>query len=127
MEKNAYDPDTLLEVFVKVIRGDAPKYLFIEKNKNKSFKNVIRFDDDTIYFPSDLLWQIIKEHGLEEHANNILVQLKQLRLLKTDRDGMTKKIQVGNIRTEHYVFDKNLFNSPGVPDIVQLGKELTNV
>ena len=123
LETKTYNPEEMLDVFIHAIREEASKYYFITKNDKKDIFNAIRYNQDSIWISTQLMHEIMKNHGLVRNLNNILVQLRQQNKLKTDRDGMTRKLQVGNVRTECFEFERNLFNSPGMPDIVSLGKE----
>ena len=55
--------------------------------------------------------------------NRILHEAREKRMLITDTEGYTRKMQIGGKRVEMYQFSRNALNVPGGAEIIDLTKE----
>lgn len=117
------DEEELLEQFVYSVRKEAEKYIFICKRSGENIENVIYYSEEYLWFPTKTFEEILKNRGLYEYKEKILLALKEKEWIETDQDGFTKKLQVGCDRFETYKMRKNMFNKTGNIDIIALGGE----
>lgn len=61
--------------------------------------------------------------GLYRCKEKILLKLKEMGVLKTDAEGLSKKLQITGSRFETYQISKDVFDEIGKIDIVSLGGE----
>lgn len=116
------EPDDILEMFVQAVRREAPKFFFVQKEKADLSENVICYDECYLWISSVQLKNILKRHGLGKYVTQILHEAKKCQKLKTDSDGSaTRRLQCGHVRQERYQFCRELFDTVGTVNIVELG------
>lgn len=114
--------EDVMDIFVDVIRKEISHVLVLQRERYATYEeNVIYFDDSWLFIPTMVLNQMLKQGGLLSEKTHILYYLKKYEKLKCDREGLSKKIQIGNQRKEYYVISKAFFDRTGMPGIVDLG------
>lgn len=118
------DIDELLRLFVEAVREAVPNYYVREKVRNVCFnKDSIYITDEKVWISTKILLSVLSEHGLYDNRKQILLELKNRGKLYTDSEGLSMKVQIGEVRREAYVFDRNLFELSGYVPFDSLGKE----
>lgn len=120
-DENIYDETELMEQFVHGVRNEAKNYIFISKKSGKSEKNLIYYSEEYLLFPVKLFENILVNQGLCRCKEKILLELKEKGVLKTDAEGLSKKLQINGNRFETYQIRKSLFDEVGKIDIISLG------
>lgn len=123
MECNCYDEEELTVLFIKCVREAISHITFLPKNHKSNKHDAIRYDDCYLWIPRSVLKDMISTMGLERYIPKILFKLKEKRVLKTDSEGLTRKLQINGDRCEYYQLVRSFFNAEGLVDIVHLGKE----
>ena len=118
------DKDELIRLFVIAVRKSLHEYFIREKIRNLSFdEESIFVTDQKVWIPTKILKKILSEHGLEDRKHRILLEIKNREKLFTDGEGLSMRVQIGEVRKEAYVFAKNIFELPGHVPFDSLGKE----
>lgn len=122
--EDSFDTDDLLECFVRVIRKKIPYFLLYEKGKPKTGNIYACFyDHEYLWISPETLSLMLSKSELKLKKSIILAELKITGNLKTDTEGLTRRLQVKGKRKEFYQFRREFFNQFGMIDIVDLGKE----
>lgn len=111
-----------MHLLVKYVRKGAAEFLFAERGTPEEQKNRISYDSDYLWLPRKVFDRILEGTAIERQKNQILMIAKKKRLLFTDAEGLSKRLNIGG-GIETYKFRRDTFNSPGLTDIVALGKE----
>lgn len=122
-EENSCDENEILEQFICSVRKVAKHYTFIPKKIGHKCMNALYFTEDWIWIPSGIFDEILKKGGLRDRKERILLVMKDNKVLLTDYEGFSKKLQIGGERFETYQIKKELFNKTGEIDIIALGGE----
>lgn len=118
------DKDELIRLFVIAVRKSLHEYFIREKIRNLRFdEESIFVTDQKVWIPTKILKKILSEHGLEDRKHRILLEIKNREKLFTDGEGLSMRVQIGEVRKEAYVFAKNIFELPGHVPFDSLGKE----
>lgn len=118
-----YDEEELVEAFIEIMRHAARNmYFVLKKSKGMVAQRGGYYNMEYVWIPRDVLYSIIQSHGMERYLSQILLRLKAQNDLKTDEEGLTRKMQVNGERREYYQFARKFFNKDGLVDIVNLGK-----
>lgn len=124
LEEYLNDNDELIRLFVIAVRKSVHEYFIREKSRNLSFdEESIFVTDQKVWIPTKILKKILSEHGLEDRKHRILLEIKNREKLFTDGEGLSMKVQTGEVRKEAYVFARNIFELPGHVPFDSLGKE----
>jgi len=121
-KKDMCSDEEFLHLLVKYVRKGAAEFLFAERGTPEEQKNRISYDSDYLWFPLKVFDRILEGTAIERQKNQILMIAKKKRLLFTDAEGLSKRLNIGG-GIETYKFRRDTFNSPGLTDIVALGKE----
>ena len=114
--------DDVRDVFINVIRKEISNVQVLRRERFATYgANIIYFDDSWLFVPTKVLNEMLKQRGLLSEKLNILYCLKKSGKLKCDREGLSKKVQIGNKRHEFYIISRSFFDKPGMPSIVDLG------
>lgn len=113
--------DDVITDFVKIVRKEIHKFLICMKNRGTGDEKEIFYNDEFLWIPTQILNQMFTECGVEREKNKFLEKLKRDGELITDDVGLSRKLQVAGKRFETYQFRRELFNAPGLADIVELG------
>ena len=70
-----------------------------------------------------ILKNFLKESGLEDSRQSILLDLKSKGKLFTDGEGLSVRMQVDGVREEAYVFAIDIFEAIGRVPFESLGQE----
>ena len=117
-----FDPEDLISSFTKAIRAEIKHYRILPKKECLVDSKVIKYDDEWLWVPLEVLQCICKEQGLDDYRTELLYELKNAGILKTDVDGYTRKLQVAGQRKEFYQLKKSAFEKAGQTSLVSLGK-----
>lgn len=112
--------DDLIYDFVKIVRKEASNFKICMKRQGTGGEEEIFYNDDFLWIPTQILNRMLENCGAEREKNQFLEKLKREGEMITD-DGLSRKLQVAGKRFETYQFRRELFNSPGLVDIVELG------
>lgn len=122
-ERNVYDDEELIEIFISSVRKRIQCFYAIEKRREGDFEQgAIFYSPDHIWFPTKIMGMILTKEGMMLHLNTVLLILKRKGILITDRTGFSRKLQIAGNIVETYQIKRDFFNSPGVNDIVDLAK-----
>lgn len=115
--------DDLSELLVNAIRKEIVHF----PAQNKKIADTLQ--PTYIYFDADYLWispQILRlmlgKNGLLPQKIQILHDARGKRMLITDTEGYTRKMQIGGKRVEMYQLSRNALNVPGGAEIIDLAK-----
>lgn len=122
--QNCFEADEMVEQFVKVVRKEAGNYYFVKKASRIVSEVAIIYNDEFVWISPKILKEMLERHGMLKYLKSLLLQLKERGVLKTDTEGLTRKLQVAGRRKEYYQFYLSTFNPIGLPDITSLGKEM---
>ena len=118
------DLDDAIELFIGIVRKQMSNFLIYEKH-DPNAKNIYAcfYNDEHLWIPPVTLDIMLHNSGYALEKSAILSELKISGNLKTDTEGLTRKLQVNGKRQEFYQFKKEFFNVIGMADITNLGKE----
>lgn len=118
-----FDMDDTLEIFVQIVRREIRHFPLLEKNRGTSEKiSACFYDDDYLWIRPQVLLRMLGKNGLLPKRLPILAELKKNGILKTDGEGLTRRMQINGVRSEFYQFKKEFLNKFGATDIADLGK-----
>lgn len=121
---NIFDEEDTLKTFMQVVRREIRHFSVLEKGKEKSEKRAVCFfDNENIWIHPQILDRMLGKNGMLPLKLQILSRLKEASALKTDKEGLTRRLQVDGSRLEFYQFERAFFNEFGMTDVVNLGKE----
>lgn len=122
--EDLYDSDSLLEVFIQVVRKEICHFFVMEKGQNKALeKSVCFYKNNDLWIPPQILDRMLNRNGLLPQRLQILSELKSKEIIQTDSEGLTRRLQIDGKRFEAFQFKRDFFNKPGSVDITDLGKE----
>lgn len=121
-----FEPDDLMESFVKIVRREI-KHWKISMKTQKIDSNYVGnscfYDLEYLYIPTKIFDRMLGSNGYLQQKPKILSELRNRKGLKTNVEGMSCRLQINQQRFEVYIFKIEIFNKPGFPDIISLGKE----
>lgn len=121
---NVFDEEDILKTFIQIVRKEIQHFCVLEKGKERSEKRAVCFfDSENLWFHPQILDRMLGKNGMLPLKLQILSRLKEAGALKTDKEGLTRRLQVDGARLEFYQFDRAFFNEFGVTDVVNLGKK----
>lgn len=126
MQNGKTEVENLIDKFRRVIRHEITSYYMCRKTDKMEFPSLIRYDEDFIWVPTQILEECLEHGGLSCYKLQILTQLRENSILRTDSQGFTRKLQIAGQRSEYYQFNRRFFTQTGEIDFVYLGKELEN-
>lgn len=119
-----FDTEDLLEIFKRIVRKEIGHFTLFEKGKGNSEKKMACFfNTDNLWIHPQILDRILGKNGILPLKLQILSRAKESGALKTDGEGLTRRLQIYGSRSEFYQFSKDFFNEFGMTDIIDLGKE----
>lgn len=122
---NMFVEEDLIGGLIRSIRRRISDYHMIEKcNAVSKLKNEIYFDDCFVWIPVDTFECMLLAEGIFDSKNKFLEIARNDNLLKSDREGFTRRLQIGKNRFETYQFYRERLNLPGYADIIELGREI---
>ena len=87
-----------------------------------SFRSIY-ISDNKVWIPVRILKNFLKESGLEDSRQSILLDLKSKGKLFTDSEGLSVRMQVDGVREEAFVFAIDIFEVIGRVPFESLGQE----
>lgn len=122
--EDIYDSDSLLEVFIQVVRKEICHFFVLEKGQKKVLeKSACFYKNNDLWIPPQILDRMLGRNGLLPQRLQILSELKRKEIIQTDSEGLTRRLQIDGKRFEAFQFKRDFFNKPGWVDIADLGKE----
>lgn len=118
--------DDLIGDFVNIVRKEVIRFSVRMKNHEAGDEKDIFYNDEFLWIPTKILHQMLVNCGAEREKNQFLEKLRRDGKMITDDGGLSRKLQVAGKRFETYQFRRELFNSPGLVDIAELGGETRN-
>src|SRR5699024_12324480 len=116
--------DLMMEKCIYVIRTEMKNFVMQKKSYGKkAIANTCYYDEEKVWIPTAIFNYMLKKNGLFHFKIRFLNCLKESGNLFTDNVGLSMKMQVGERRSEYYVFSRDALNRPGTIDIINLGKE----
>lgn len=113
--------DDLIGDFVKIVRKEIVRFSVRMKNHETGDEKEIFYNEEFLWIPTQILYQMLVNCGAEREKNQFLEKLRRDGKMITDDGGLSRKLQVAGKRFETYQFRRELFNAPGLADIVELG------
>lgn len=121
--RNFMYEDDLIEVFVEAVRNEINHWRVVEKKHNINYDpHCLYYSAEWLMIPNKVFDRILGRHGLLGKKLSVLYEIKQQENLRCDQDGLSKRIQIGMQRKEFYCIKIDLFNKPGAPDIIDMGR-----
>ena len=115
--------DDLSELLMNAIRKEVVHFPAQNKKMAVVLKaTYIYFDADYLWISPQILRMILGKNGVLPQKNRILHEAREKRMLITDTEGYTRKMQIGGKRVEMYQFSRNALNVPGGAEIIDLTK-----
>lgn len=122
LEDELMEHDTI-EEFIKVVRKTVQHFKITEKRAAGVFQqNTIYYSENHIWFPIPVLRRIMGMYGMVPQMTEILMNLREIKVLITDSDGLSRKLQISGNRFETYQFRRDFFEIRGKASITDLGK-----
>lgn len=112
----------------RVIYINAKTVPFVENRKIPSTKaeDSCYYDNQYIWIPVRLLRYWLNNFRMLSCIKECLVQLKVDNVLKTDKNGYSRRKVVNGEEIECYQFNREFFTKEGEIDIVDMGKDVKN-
>lgn len=82
----------------------------------------IYYNADTVWISPQILKMMLSKNGLLPEKTRLLHEAREKRMLITDAEGYSRKMQIGGKRVEMYQFRRNSLNIPGGAEIIDLAK-----
>ena len=115
-----YNCENLVEAFVQIVRTE-----ICEKKHALQGKEVgIFFDSEYLWLLPVVLEQMLEKKNIEKQKYPMLLELRREGVLKVDKEGFTRKLQVEGVRQETYQIRKAIFDEEGRADIIDLAREV---
>ena len=67
---------------------------------------------------------MLEKKNIEKQKYPMLLELRREGVLKVDKEGFTRKLQVEGVRQETYQIRKAIFDEEGRADIIDLAREV---
>ena len=120
-----YNCENLVEAFVQIVRTEICEYTICEKKHALQGKEVgIFFDSEYLWLLPVVLEQMLEKKNIEKQKYPMLLELRREGVLKVDKEGFTRKLQVEGVRQETYQIRKAIFDEEGRADIIDLAREV---
>lgn len=113
------------QLFVREFRKFAGNVFFKHKKSPDIMERCVLYDSDHLWVPESVLELFLKNMGMTMYKERMLIQLKEMKLLKTEGRGFKVRLQSGGNRQGYYKFCRSCFEPEGMIDLVSLGKEET--
>lgn len=126
MQNGKTEVGNIIDKFRAVMRRGSASYFIYRKDDKIELPVSIRYDEDYVWIPAQILEECLEQAGLSYYKLQILTKLREESILRTDSQGFTRKLQIAGQRREFYQFNRKFFTRIGETDIVYLGKELEN-
>lgn len=124
LKGSEYADAEMIESFIEAIRKGIKYYTMVEKRRNVKYDPyTIYYTQDFLYIPTKIVRKILVDAKLSAYLKDILLILKEKKELATDVEGYSNKIHISVRPVEVYQIRREFFNSTGMIDIVDLGKE----
>lgn len=122
LDEEIAEQDTM-EEFIKIVRKTVRHFKITEKRTAGVFQqNTIYYSENYIWFPIPVLRRIMGMYGMIPKMAEILMDLRESKVLITDSDGLSRKLQISGNRFETYQFRRDFFDIKGHVSITDLGK-----
>lgn len=123
LEENCMEEDGMQEKFVRIVRKEFCKWKIFRKERAMTSDGIL-YDDEFLYFKPETLEEMLDKNGLKQQDLTIvLLDLKEGGYMKNDDGRLGKKVQINNTRRTWYVIRREVFNSVGTVDIINLKEE----
>lgn len=124
IEDNGDSEDERRDLFIRVIRSHASRWMCEEKHYRQEYhEGTLYYDENYLYCPVDMFKKLFAEVHRAALLPRVLVELRNRGDLITDGPNlMGKKVMIGNERKDYYVFPISLFNRKGLPGILDLAR-----
>lgn len=128
LKGSEYADAEMIESFIEAIRKGIKYYTMVEKRRNVKYDPfTIYYTQDYLYIPTKIVREILDDSKLSAYLKEILLILKEKGEIVTDLEGYSTKIYVSSCPIEVYQIRRDLFNYTGLAEVVDLGKEETDV
>lgn len=122
-EEDSYDLQNTTKTLVTVVRKSMPQIPAISRESIQGKPPVFVYDKEYIWISPELFLNILKQHGLLNQKNHLLLQCKEEGILKTTNySGYTTRLQIESIRKEYYCFKRSIFTSIGQAELIDLSR-----
>lgn len=121
LQERSFDEEELLKSFVQAVRSEAHNFRFLKSDDKTNDGDAIRYDREHYWISFKNLEAICKAQGLTEYLKEIRLALKDEGILRTDADGMTRKLQINGQRREFYQLRREAFEKIGQTPVYMLG------
>lgn len=124
IEDNGDSEDERRDLFIRVIRSHASRWMCEEKHYRQEYhEGTLYYDENYLYCPVDMFKKLFAEVHRAALLLRVLVEIRNRGDLITDGPNlMGKKVMIGNERKDYYVFPISLFNRKGLPGILDLAR-----
>lgn len=120
---NEVSEDDLTEFLTNVIRKEIVHFPAQHKKKADNLRpTYIYYNADTVWISPQILKMMLSKNGLLPEKTRLLHEAREKRMLITDAEGYSRKMQIGGKRVEMYQFRRNSLNIPGGAEIIDLAK-----
>lgn len=115
--------DDLSELLTNAVRKEIVHFIA----QNKKTADVLRptyiyYNTETVWISPQILEIMLSKQGLLPEKTRLIHEAREKRMLITDSEGYTRKMQIGGKRVEMYQFHRNALNIPGGAEIIDLTK-----
>ncbi len=116
--------DDLSELLTNAVRKEIVHFIA----QNKKTADVLRptyiyYNTETVWISPQILEIMLSKQGLLPEKTRLIHEARETRMLITDSEGYTRKMQIGGKRVEMYQFQRKALNIPGGAEIIDLMKE----
>ncbi len=117
-----FDSEEIMDTFIHGVREHIADYPIVEKKYGCEIVDAVCvYDNEFFWIPPQFMQSILKGIGLMPYKLVILNDLRESGDLKTDSEGLSRRLKIGGKRVEMYQFRKAIFNVIGEPEITDLG------
>lgn len=117
-----FDSEEIRDTFIHGVREHIADYPIVEKKYGCEIVDAVCvYDNEFFWIPPQFMQSILKGIGLMPYKLVILNDLRESGDLKTDSEGLSRRLKIGGKRVEMYQFRKAIFNVIGEPEITDLG------
>ena len=122
-ETNDVNYENCTEVVRKAVRISMRNCIAADRRESNGTEKVI-FDEDSVWITPDLFTDILRNQGLLNAKDKLLLGCKQegsLKMNETTR-GFTSRLQIDGVRREFYRFKREAMNEIGKAELADLAK-----
>ncbi len=111
-----------IAMFIDTLRMSVSDYPIVKKKRSCLQHNCIMYTDDYVWFPVDIMKNICNNAKIMPECRRILMELRKLGLLITDKNSLSRVMQINTQRQEMYMLKREILTRPGEIDFIYLGK-----